>query len=68
MIPTYGIRVEATHGGTPFVFYAYIITVNGTTTITASRPYPADADNGTFSVPDHRCRRAHSGASLYAIK
>lgn len=48
VIAGYGIRVQATHGGTPFVFYAYIVTVNGVTGITASRPYPADADSGTF--------------------
>lgn len=42
------IRVAATHGGTPFVWVAYINSVDGDGAIIASRPYPADADEGAF--------------------
>jgi hypothetical protein len=43
------LRISATHGGTPFVFYAYIVSVANPTHITLARPYPADADAGSFS-------------------
>ncbi len=43
------VRVSATHGGIPFVFVAYIASVADPTHITLTRPYPADADSGTFS-------------------
>lgn len=49
VIPGYSIRVAATHGGTPFVFWAYIVSVGGEGSMTLSRPYPADADDGTFA-------------------
>lgn len=43
------VRVSATHGGVPFVFVAYIAAVADPTHITLTRPYPADADTGSFS-------------------
>ena len=50
VIASYSIRVQATHGGgTPFVWWAQITTVNGATGITASRPAPTDVDNADFS-------------------
>lgn len=45
----YVVRITATHGGTPFVFSAYITTVTDATHITLNRSYPSDADDGTFS-------------------
>lgn len=49
VIPGSSIRIAATHGGgIPFVFVAYITSVDGDSSITASRPYPDDADEGTF--------------------
>ena len=47
--PGYLIRVSATHGGAPFVFSAYIASVANPTQLTLVRPYPADADAGSFS-------------------
>jgi len=44
------MRVAATHSsGTPFIFWAYVSSVGGATSITLARAYPADADTGTFS-------------------
>ncbi|MCU1337781.1 MAG: hypothetical protein JWO19_3362 [Bryobacterales bacterium] len=44
------IRIEGTHsGGIPFVFHAYVSAVNGTTSLTLARPWPADADSGSFN-------------------
>ena len=44
------IQINATHAsGTSFVFDAIINNLNSTTSITASRIYPNDADDGTFS-------------------
>lgn len=42
------IRIEGTHGGQSFVFHAYVAAVNGATTLTLARPWPADADFGSF--------------------
>ena len=43
------IRIEGTHdGGNPFVFQAYVSAVNGATSLTLSRPWPSDADTGSF--------------------
>jgi hypothetical protein len=45
-----GMRIQGTHnGGVPFVFQAYVFAVNGANSITLTRPWPADADGGTFS-------------------
>jgi len=43
------LRVAATHSSASFVFTAYVATVGGVTSITLARPYPSDADAGTFS-------------------
>ncbi len=43
------LRVAATHGGVPFVFVAYIALAADPAHITLVRPYPADADAGSFS-------------------
>ena len=45
-----GIRIAGTHnGGIPFVFQAYVSNVNGATSLALSRPWPSDADSGSFS-------------------
>jgi hypothetical protein len=49
VVPSYLVRVSATHGGAPFVFSAYIASVADLAHLTLARPYPADADAGTFS-------------------
>jgi hypothetical protein len=38
------LRVAAMHGGTPFVFSAYVAAINSTTQLTLSRVFPASAD------------------------
>ena len=44
------IRIQGTHnGGIPFAFHAYVKVVNGAASLTLTRPWPADADSGTFS-------------------
>src|SRR5207302_10278269 len=44
------IRIQATHdGGTPFIFHAYVTSVDDDTSLTVNRPWPSDADSGTFS-------------------
>ena len=47
--PTWSIRIQATHGGIPFSFLARIVSVNSTTGLTMNRPFPADADPGTYT-------------------
>ena len=42
------IAVYAKHSGIPFTFFAYVGSANGTS-LTLSRPFPADADTGTYS-------------------
>ena len=43
------VRIQGTHnGGIPFVFQAYVAAVNGATSLTLSRPWPSDADPGSF--------------------
>lgn len=49
VIGGYALRVSATHGGAPFVFTAYISSAADATHLKLARPYPADADAGTFS-------------------
>jgi hypothetical protein len=49
VLPSYLVRVSATHGGAPFVFSAYIASVADLAHLTLARPYPADADAGAFS-------------------
>jgi hypothetical protein len=49
VIAGYAVRILATHGGTPFVFSAYITNVSDATHITMNRIYPSDADDGSFS-------------------
>ena len=49
----YRVRVQGTHGGTPFAFFATVKTVSGPATIVLSRPWPNDADSGaslTYAV------------------
>lgn len=41
------IAVTATHGGIPFTFSAYVVRASGSQ-MTLSRPFPADADSGTY--------------------
>jgi hypothetical protein len=49
VIAAYFIRVEATHGGgTPFVYWATITSVNNPTQVTVSRALPGDVDAGPF--------------------
>lgn len=43
------LRVSATHGGVPFVFTAFIASSPDPAHITLLRPYPDDADAGSFS-------------------
>ncbi len=43
--PGQAIRIEGTHGGEPFVFFAVIHAIGGTGQITMNRPWPADADS-----------------------
>jgi len=43
------VRVTATHGGQNFVFVALVSQVIDAAHLTLSRPYPADADAGSFS-------------------
>jgi hypothetical protein len=43
------VRVSATHGGAPFVFVAYIASVADPAHLTLARPWPSDADSGSFS-------------------
>ncbi len=43
------VRVSATHGGAPFVFSAYIASLGDPAHLTLARPYPSDADSGSFS-------------------
>ncbi len=42
------VRVNAKHGGAPFVFYAYMTVLNDSSHLTMSRAFPVDADPGTF--------------------
>ena len=42
------IAIFAKHGGVPFVFWSYAVTANGTS-LTLARPFPSDADSGTYS-------------------
>ena len=58
------IRIQGTHnGGIPFVFQAYVATVNGATSLLLSRPWPSDADPGSFPYsliqPDTRNLAPH---------
>ena len=41
------VRVPSTHGGVGFVFVAQVTAVNGATSLTLNRPYPADADTAS---------------------
>ena len=44
----YAVRIEGTYSmGTPFVFYAYITSVDSTTGITMNRVFPSDADTAS---------------------
>ena len=43
------IRVRATHSGTPFVYWAQILTVTDSTHLTLSRPAPTGVDSGAFN-------------------
>jgi len=44
------IRIQGTYnGGIPFVFQAYVAAVNGTSSVTLTRPWPSDADSGSFT-------------------
>jgi len=72
------LRVSATHGGVPFVFSAYIASAADPAHITLVRPYPSDADAGSFSYSiiqgDTRQMTLHykrlsdgSDAQIYAL-
>jgi len=67
------IAVNATHGGIPFTFLANVVSAKGTN-LTLSRPFPADADSGTYSyhvfsdqrnVVLHYSRSDSADASIY---
>jgi len=54
---SYSIRIEATHsGGTPFVFWALITSLNSTTGLTVNRPLPAEIDPSPFPYKIVRTR------------
>ena len=42
------VAIFATHGGTPFTFFSYVVSASGTA-LTLARPFPADADAGSYS-------------------
>jgi K319L-like, PKD domain len=42
------IAIAATHGGTPFTFFSYVVSAQGAS-LTLARPFPADADAGDYS-------------------
>ncbi len=42
------IAVFATHGGVPFTFFSYVTAASGSS-LTLARPFPADADAGSYS-------------------
>ncbi len=42
------IAIFATHGGAPFTFFSYVASVKGAD-ITLARPFPPDADTGSYS-------------------
>jgi hypothetical protein len=42
------IAVNATHAGIPFTFFASVVSARGTS-LTLSRPFPADADGGAYT-------------------
>ncbi len=43
------IAVFARHGGVPFTFLSYVLAVNGASSLTLARPFPPDADPGSYS-------------------
>jgi hypothetical protein len=43
------VRVEGRHGGAPFVFQAYVNSVDSATQLTLNRVFPPDADGGTLA-------------------
>jgi K319L-like, PKD domain len=43
------ISVSAKHGGVPFTFFSYVVSVNGGTSLTLARPFPSDADAGSYT-------------------
>lgn len=45
----YQVLVSATHGGAPFVFYTSIASIADPAHLVLARPYPGDADSGSFS-------------------
>jgi hypothetical protein len=49
VLPNDAILISATHGGQPFVFVANISSLTDATDLVLSRPFPADADSGTYS-------------------
>jgi hypothetical protein len=49
VVSGYMLRVWATHGGAAFVFLAPIQTVTDAADIALSRPFPSDADTGSYS-------------------
>jgi hypothetical protein len=64
VVTGYELRVSATHGGVPFVFLAPIQTVTDATDITLSRPFPADADSGSYS---YQIISTNATSSRYAV-
>lgn len=72
------IRIEGTHGGgTPFVFHAYVSIIDSATSLAMNRPWPIDADSGTFNytlinadtrnITPHYDRRDGTDGQIYFI-
>ena len=72
------VRIQGTHnGGIPFVFHAYVAAVNGATSLALVRPWPSDADSGTFkytlldadtrNVTPHYTRSDGSDSIIYFL-
>jgi hypothetical protein len=58
------LRVSAAHGGSPFVFLATIQTVTDDQDLALSRPFPSDADSGSYS---YRIISTNAGSSRYGV-
>ena len=54
----------ATHSSTPFVFVAQIATMTDATHLVLTRPFPADADTGTYSYKIISSAEANASARL----
>ena len=45
---SFAIAIFGRHGGVPFTFFSYVVNANGTS-LTLARPFPSDADPGSYS-------------------